>query len=37
MSRARDLLVVVGAREELTRILTPKMMRRLERGIIDHR
>ena len=37
MSRARDLLVVVGSREELTMILTPKMMRRLGRGIIDHR
>ena len=37
MSRARDLLVVVGSPDELATILTPKMMRRLERGIIDHR
>ncbi|MFZ4485706.1 MAG: NERD domain-containing protein [Candidatus Nanopelagicales bacterium] len=33
MSRARDLLVVVGAPDELAMILTPKMMRRLERGV----
>jgi hypothetical protein len=37
MSRARDLLVVVGSPDELATILTPKMMRRLERGTIDHR
>ncbi len=37
MSRARDLLVVVGSRDELSMILTPKMLRRLERGIVDHR
>ncbi|CAB4930815.1 unannotated protein [freshwater metagenome] len=37
MSRARDLLVVVGAADELATILTPKMMRRLERGVVQPR
>jgi superfamily I DNA/RNA helicase len=37
MSRARDLLVVVGAPDELAMILTPKMMRRLERGGVQPR
>lgn len=35
MSRARDLLVIVGAPDELATIVNPKMMRRLERGIVS--
>lgn len=33
MSRARDLLIVVGAEDELAAILNDKSMRRLRRGV----